>query len=86
MPTVVGVKDFPTCNDDANEVTLLSFCRELRQFHAKQKYHSLQSLYELLYGIQCKWQVRFSSICGFGLSIMKEHLDKSTKTTCTRAV
>jgi hypothetical protein len=46
MTTVVDVKDFPVCIVDAIEFSSVYFWIELRQFDVRQKYHSLENLYE----------------------------------------
>jgi hypothetical protein len=42
----VDIKVFPMCIDDVIEFNLVSFCTELQRFLVRQKYHSLENLYE----------------------------------------
>jgi hypothetical protein len=46
MLTVVDVKVFPMCIADVTEFTSVIFWIELQQFLVRQKYHSLESLYQ----------------------------------------
>jgi hypothetical protein len=46
MLTAVGVKVLPVCFVDAIEFTFVCFCIELRHLPVRQKYNSLETLYE----------------------------------------